>query len=191
MGLPTGTFQLGPDQAQLTVCTTKAGIGARLAHDLVLEARSWHATLTLGDFVGDAVVEATVDAGSLEVIDASGGVRPVSDDDKVEIHGNLTGDRGLRAGEHPAITFRSQSVRGDLPSLSVSGDLTIVGVTQPLSLSVSVDEPGGDEPGETTFAAHATVVQSDYGITPYSALFGAIKVADAVEIVVKAPLPPR
>lgn len=191
MGLPTGTFQLGPGSARLTICTTKAGIGARLAHDLVLEAEDWEATVTLGETPADAQVEATIQGASLEVVDSSGGVRPVTEEDKQEIHDTLVGPDGLRTEEHPTITFRSDSVRGEPPSLSVTGELAIAGVTQPISLSVSVDEAGEGRNGDVTVTAQATVVQSDYGITPYSAMFGAIRIADAVEVVVSAPLPPR
>lgn len=190
MGLPTGTFHLGPDNARLTLCTAKAGIGARLAHDLVLEARDWVATVTLGDAPVDAQVEATIQAASLEVVESSGGVRPVTEDDKQEIHQTLTGPKGLRTAEHPTITFRSDSVWGEPPSLSITGQLAIVGVTQPVSLSVSVDE-SDDEEGDVSVTAQATVVQSDHGITPYSAMFGAIRIADAVEIVISADLPRR
>ena len=35
----------------------------------------------------------------------------------------------------------------------------------------------------------ATLRQTDWGIKPYSALFGALKVADEVEVVVEARLP--
>jgi hypothetical protein len=37
----------------------------------------------------------------------------------------------------------------------------------------------------------ATVVQSEFGIKPYSAMFGALKVLDAVEIHAEVRLPRR
>jgi polyisoprenoid-binding protein YceI len=187
MGLPTGTFHIGPGSARLTLCTEKAGLGARLAHDLVLEAGDWEATVTIGESPADARVEATVQAASLEVVDSSGGVRPVSDDDKRDIQENLQGPKGLRTAEHPTITFHSESVWGELPSLSVAGELTIVGIARPVSLTVTVDDNEA-EGGDVEVTAQATVVQTDYGIAPYSAMFGAIRVADAVEVVVRTPL---
>jgi hypothetical protein len=39
-------------------------------------------------------------------------------------------------------------------------------------------------------AGGATLKQSDWGIEPYSGLFGALKVRDEVEVVAEATLPP-
>jgi hypothetical protein len=44
--------------------------------------------------------------------------------------------------------------------------------------------------GEPRLRATAEVVQSQWGIKPYSALFGALKLRDAVDIEVEAALVP-
>jgi polyisoprenoid-binding protein YceI len=55
------------------------------------------------------------------------------------------------------------------------GELTLGDRTRPLSLSLTVADDG-------TVSGRATVKQSDWGMKPYSALFGTLKVLDEVEI---------
>ena len=65
--------------------------------------------------------------------------------------------------------------------LAVQGDLTLAGTTRPVAVDLTV--------AEGTIGAHAVVKQTDWGITPYSTLFGALKVVDDVEIQIDATLP--
>ena len=56
------------------------------------------------------------------------------------------------------------------------GELTLVGKTAPIAFDVAIGDDG-------MLSGSAVVTQSDWGIKPYSALFGALKVADEVETV--------
>ena len=66
--------------------------------------------------------------------------------------------------------------------LRVSGELTMNGNTHPLDFVLEVG-PGGQVSGQ------ATVTQSEWGIEPYSGLFGTLKVRDEVEVVAEGSLP--
>jgi polyisoprenoid-binding protein YceI len=61
--------------------------------------------------------------------------------------------------------------------LSVRGELSLNGKQAPVTFDLSVGE-GGRVHGS------ATVTQSAFGMKPYSALFGALKVADDVEVAI-------
>ena len=61
----------------------------------------------------------------------------------------------------------------------MSGDLTLVGTTHPIAFDVAVDADG-------MLRGAAVVKQTDWGMKPYSALFGALKVADEVEVAIDA-----
>ena len=102
----------------------------------------------------------------------TGGVKPLSDADRAEIHKTLK--EVLHTGQHPTITFRSRRVDGSVASFTCDGELTIMGVTQPVALQGRVTD--GRVVGE------ATVVQSRWGIRPYSAFFGALKLSDEVKV---------
>jgi len=183
MAPSTGTYEFGPSNASLRVHTTKAGLGARLAHDLTLEAESWSGSLTFDDTDLPATsVEVTVAATSLVVVDSSGGVKPLGDEDRKEIVRNIN-DKILLTTKYPDITFRSTAIKGESGTFTVAGDLTITGTTRPTNLAVMVGED------DQVVIVSATVVQTQFGIKPYSAMLGALKVADEVEIRATLTLP--
>jgi polyisoprenoid-binding protein YceI len=70
--------------------------------------------------------------------------------------------------------------------LSVEGGLTIRTATHPVLVRGSIDESSG----KPQLRATAQVVQSEWGIKPYSAFLGALKLRDAVDIDVEATLVP-
>jgi polyisoprenoid-binding protein YceI len=65
--------------------------------------------------------------------------------------------------------------------LSVEGELTLAGTTKPLAFDLAVGDDGA-------LAGTATVTQTDFGMKPYSALWGALKVLDEVEVALEGKL---
>jgi len=92
----------------------------------------------------------------------------------------------LDTARYPAITFGSTALRGAQPDLLVDGQLTIRDATHPVMVRGSIEESSGDP----RLRATAQVVQSQWGIKPYSAFLGALKLRDAVDIDVEATLVP-
>ena len=72
-------------------------------------------------------------------------------------------------------------MRVDGDRLAVTGDLTLVGTTRPIAFELSL--AGGRVTGA------AVLRQTDWGIKPYTALFGALKVADEVRVEIDCALP--
>ena len=62
------------------------------------------------------------------------------------------------------------------PALNVSGDLTLHGVTRPVTLPIQLEQKGD----MLTAAGKMTVKQTDYGIEPTSAAGGLVKVENEV-----------
>jgi polyisoprenoid-binding protein YceI len=174
MALTGGSHELRPASGHLLLRTGRSGLGRRAGHDLTLEATRWSADISVdpGEPANSSVT-AEIEVESLEVREGAGGVMPLTDADRAEIVKNLRG-KVLQTAVHPTITFRSTSVEGAPESFTVEGDLTIVGVTRPVTVRGQVS---GDR-----LTGSATVVQSRWGIKPYSALFGQLRVADPVEI---------
>lgn len=77
----------------------------------------------------------------------------------------LHGPDLLDVARYPSISFRSRSVRrtGD-DSAEVRGDLTIRGVTQPITMTVRL-APGGQDDGGIAFNASGTFKRSRFGLT--------------------------
>lgn len=159
----------GPENATLTVRTKRTGAAAKAGHDLLIEVTSWSATL---DPEGGAVT-LSADARSLRVLEGTGGMQTLGDDDKAGIEQTI--DDEVLLGR--PIEFRSHDAElSPDGSGSVRGELELAGARRPLAFELSAS--GGH------LRATAVVRQSDWGMKPYSALFGALKVADEVEVAV-------
>jgi len=182
MAPSSGTYEIGPSNASLTIRTTKAGLGAKLAHDLTLEAKTWSGSIIFDDAdLAASSVEVTVAATSLAVTDFSGGVKPLSDGDRKEIARNIN-EKALQTNKYSDITFRSTAISGQADTFTVTGDLTITGTTRPVSLAVTVGAGG-------LVTVLATVTQTQFGIKPYSAMLGTLKISDEVEVHATLTLP--
>jgi len=173
---------LGPESGQLQIKTTRTGLGARAGHDLTIEVTRWQA-----DVIVDAAhpsassVSVEVDADSLEVRAGSGGVKPLTDSDRAQIKTTIQ-QKVLNTSRHPAITFQSKRVEGTAESFTVDGDLTITGVTQPVTVQGRL--------ADGRVQGWATVVQTRWGIRPYTGFFGALKLSDEVTVEFGADLSP-
>jgi len=179
MSIPAGSYTLGPEQATLTVRTGKGGAAAKAGHNLSIEVTSWSAELEVADDPAQSSLTLNADSRSLIVVDGTGGIQALGEDDKVGIAKTIDDDV-LKGG---TIQFRSTSVT---PSpnggpIGVSGELELLGRSAPLSFELRADDGGH-------IAGTATIKQTDWGIKPYSALFGTLKVLDEVVIEVDGTL---
>ena len=171
MPLSPGTHTFGPENATLSVRTGRTGAAAKAGHDLVIEVTAWQATLEVGATRTSLVLD--VDATSLRVREGTGGMQALDDGDRASIEQTI-GEEVLKGQD---IAFRSTAVEtaADGGRISVQGELTLLGNTRPIAFDLTVGPDG-------TVGGSAVVKQTDWGITPYSTLFGALKVADEVEV---------
>jgi hypothetical protein len=153
-------LRLGPDNATLSVHTKRGGAAAKAGHDLELHVTAWEATLDRD--AGTA--ELTADATSLRVVKGEGGMQKLGDEDKENIVKTID-DEVLKKRN---IAFRSEDFDGG------RGELTLGDRTEPIAFDLCVD---GD-----AVSASATVTQTRWGMKPFSALFGTLKVLDDVEV---------
>lgn len=166
--------------AKIEVFTYKDGLLARLAHDL---------RLSLGRFeivrAGDEI-RGRFWPGSLTVDGAIGrggelDTRALSASDRRKITGNIA-EHVLDLARFPEAGFTGKLVAGEQAgerTHTLEGTLTLVGRAAPLR--VSVRAAGG------RLLAEVPLVPSRWGIAPYRALAGAIKLQDRV--LVKLDLP--
>jgi polyisoprenoid-binding protein YceI len=172
--IPPGTHRLGPANSTLWVRTKRGGAAAKAGHDLDMEVTAWEATLEIGDA---SSAELTADATSLRVRRGSGGMQTLGDDDKANIHQTID-DEVLKRRD---IVFRSTQVESSGDGLRVEGDLTLAGKTEPIVFELTAGDDG-------TLAGRALVMQTRWGMKPYSALWGALKVLDEVEVALEGHL---
>jgi hypothetical protein len=166
--MPPGARTFGPENATLTVRTKRTGAASKAGHDLLIEVTSWSATLDPG---ADPAITLTADPRSLRVREGTGGIQALDDDDRAGIEKTI--EEEVLTGD--AIVFRSTSVDG----ARVEGELELEGERRPISFEFAAGEDG-------RVTGTAVVRQTEWGMKPYSALFGTLKVADEVEVAVEA-----
>jgi polyisoprenoid-binding protein YceI len=175
MAIQPGAHKFGPDNATLRVKTGRSGAAAKAGHDLVIEVTSWEATLDVGD---SPSLELSADPTSLKVVEGKGGMQALDDDGKADILKSIDKD----VLKKKAISFHSTSVEQSDGGLVVKGDLELVGKTAPVEFDLAVGDDGA-------LSGSAKVTQTNWGMKPYSALFGALKVNDEVEVVLDGTIP--
>ena len=184
--MKAGTYGVGPLDGTILVRTAREGLAARVGHDLVIEIGRWRATVTIPEGVADELrVTATLDARSLEVREGTGGALPLSDKDIADIKRNAL-EKVLQAESHPDLRFMSTLIRPvDGGRVEVEGELTIVGVARRIHFLADVLE--GD--GGTRVTARVPILQSEWGIKPFRAFMGALKVRDQIEVAIDVRVP--
>jgi polyisoprenoid-binding protein YceI len=179
MTFESGTYSLGPGSGVLSIRTTRQGAASKAGHDLRIEVGSWEAEFKLGEAPEQAAMTLVAESRSLRVIEGTGGIKSLTGDDKENIQKTIN-DEVLKGC---AIEFRSSEVRGAPGGggLSVRGQLDLGGRTAPVTFDLALGDDG-------RVTGSAMVKQSEFGMKPYSALFGALKVADEVTVAIDAKL---
>ena len=124
---------------------------------------------------------ATVDMGALMVRAGTGGIKPLTERDKREIA--VTARKTLSADRYPVATFMAARFEPAGGGGTIIGTLTLAGQSRPVQLKVTQTTPG-------LYRATTTIRQTDFGMKPYSAFLGSLKVADAVEVEIDIDLSP-
>ncbi|MGH8828267.1 MAG: YceI family protein [Jiangellaceae bacterium] len=183
MALREGHYRVGSQAGRLLVKTRRTGLGAKAGHDLTIEATVWDGSVIVSfSEPAKSSVRVEVDVDSLEVREGTGGVKPLTDADRADIKRTIR-EKILRTAQHPMIEFRSTRIGGSQESFDADGDLTITGVARPVTVRGSVGDNG-------RIRGRATVVQTQWGIKPYSAFLGTLKLADEVAVEIDAMLRP-
>ena len=160
--------RFGPENASLRIRTGRTGGAAKAGHDLLIEVESWQATL---DREAQPALTLTADSRSLRVLEGTGGLKSLTDGDRADIKKTI--DKEVLKGS--PIEFRSTEVRDAPGGLSVRGELSLGGRQAPVAFDLALGDDG-------RVTGSATVTQSAHGMKPYSTLFGALKVADEVQV---------
>jgi polyisoprenoid-binding protein YceI len=166
-------YELGPGDGTLSVRTGRTGTVAKAGHDLLIHVTKWTGTLETGDAPSVAL---DADATSLKVREGTGGLKGLDDGDLANIEQTID-DEVLKRQD---ISFRSTRVEETADGLSVTGDLTVRGTTRPIAFDLAL--------ADGRVRGTAVVKQTEWGMKPYTALFGALKVADEVRVEIDAAL---
>ncbi len=178
---PPAVYTIDPAASTITIEVGKAGMFgfAGHTHEVATRRVTGEVRLGHGDLAGSAV-SLEIDAASLRV---TGKGDPPGD--VPEVQRVMLGDRVLDVGRFPSISFRSRAVSkgrgatGAAMRLKIEGDLTLHGVTRPVTITPDVTLG----PEVVTARGEFSIKQTDFGIQPVTAGGGTVRVRDAVDIV--------
>ena len=166
-GYLTGTWTIDPVHSE---------VGFSVRHMMVSKVRGkfnvFSGDIVTGESPFDSSVTATIDLSSIDT-------------------GNPDRDAHIRSADffdvdtHKTITYRSTGVRLDDDGYVLDGELTLKGVTRPISLRLELGGFGQDPYGGTRagFTATGEIKRSDFGVDFNAVLeTGGVVVADKVAI---------
>lgn len=178
------TFAVDGARSRVVAQVYRAGRLASLGHNHVVEARMLGGLLLRsGDGSGYAAL--TIPVGALRVDDpqaraaAGAGFERQPDADAVKgTHANMLGPRVLDADRWPHVLVRARIDRLAAGAAPATVALTLRGVERRYEVPLTVTWRAGDPVVSGTLQLR----QSDFGITPFSVLGGALQVADEVRV---------
>ena len=184
MPIAPGTYPIGPEHGALRLRTSREGVAAKVGHDLLIEFGRWSGLIVVADpqgSPGGMRVEVDIDLGSMAILEGNGGAVGISDHDRREI--TATAHLLLSVDQFPTAHFASAPVlvSSVADDVAIDGTLTLRGRSEPVTVTLTCT-------GERGWHGTATVSQGAFGIKPYRAFFGALRLADSVGVEVTVNL---
>ncbi|WP_062641804.1 YceI family protein [Streptomyces maremycinicus] len=177
-----GTATVSPELAALTgdytIDPAHSTIGFVARHAMVTNVKG-----KFNEFTGSLHLDGTDPSKSSATVDVT---MDSIDTGSADRDGHLKTADFFKTDEFPAMTFRStsaQALGGD--DYRITGDLTILGVTKPLSIDLefngSAKDPFGNE--RVGFEGKAEILRSAWGLTWNAALeTGGVLVSDKIKL---------
>ncbi|MGI9286341.1 MAG: YceI family protein [Pseudomonadales bacterium] len=165
---PSGSYSIDPTHGYINLGYNHMGFSRP-----TIRVTGFQADLTFdANKIENSQVNVTMEASSLD-----SGVE--------KFNGHLDGDKFFNVAKFPSITFASTSVKdnGD-GTLAITGDLTIKGVTKPVTMDATLNKAGLNPVKKIAalgFSANATITRSEWGLGEYAPM-----VSDAVDISIEA-----
>jgi polyisoprenoid-binding protein YceI len=183
MKVAPGRYQFGPGNGRIAIKTFRDGLAAQAGHDLIIDVTRWSGEIAVNDDGALAAVQARIDMTSWVVGEGTGGLKPLTDADRRDIA--ATARRLLSVDRHREAEFvATRFLQTDDEGGSMDGTLTLRGLSRPLQVRYRQLSPG-------RYRGTGTVIQSAYGIKPYTAFLGALRVRDAVDFEVELAAEPQ
>jgi len=159
--------------ARCLVFTFKEGLLSKLAHDLEIRVGSF--TVEVDE--ARSSVRARFEASSLRVVHALADGRPnpgaLSPADTRKIEQSIEADV-LHSGRHPEVSFQSTLVEANGDGFRIAGELSLHGRLRHIEVPVRREAD--------LLMADVTLNQPDFGIKPFKAALGALRIRPDVRV---------
>ncbi len=177
MSLKAGSYSIDTNSGNLYVYTFKEGLLSKLAHDLLIDITDFKVNLEVPEAgFASGSLELEIQANSLKVICAlKDGERTdaLKEKDIADIEKDM-GGKVLHPDKYPTVNFCSKAIQEKDGRYKINGDLSLHGATK--SIDFEIDTNGEYLKGMIS------LLQKDYGIKPFKAMMGTLKIKNEINI---------
>ena len=177
-------YSVDAEASQIRIRVMRAGPYSILAHDHILVARGLAGKVTLNPGTPAASsASLSVPVSFLEIDDPKeraqeGFASELNESNRSSVRETMLGTSQLDAAQYPRVTIAVDRAEGTLPALRLHVRVKIRDREQSMEIPVTVSA----DVTTLVISGETDLRQSAFGITPYSALFGAIAVEDTVRL---------
>lgn len=175
-----------PERSLVVVLAYRGGTLATLGHNHVIAARAMEGVIDVLEPLSSSTFELhlpvggfTVDEPQLRSGRGPGFASAVPDSAREGTRRNMLGESLLDAARYPQIVARAVSLTGGPHNFAARLELAVRGERHVLEASVQVERPTADLVRVT---ARFPLDQSALGLTPFSAMLGALEVENTLGI---------
>jgi polyisoprenoid-binding protein YceI len=178
-------YAVSSSASEVDVMVFRGGTFARLGHNHVLRSKAVTGRVWLHPQIAKSGLELSFPVQELIVDDpqarrAAGGDFPpeIAQADKDGTRKNMLRAEVLDGERHPKITLRSVRVAGSLAAAKITVRITIKEVSRDLDVPAVVALEGS----RLSAAGEFDILQTDFGIKPFSIALGALEVQDRLHV---------
>ena len=172
-------YVINSEKSKLEVSVFKEGVFKAFGHNHLISATRISGRVLFNEkALRDSSVELIIPADSLSVVDPG-----ESETDRRRVQSTMAGEEVLHSDKYPEIRFNSTRIVDskkidDGWDITLEGRLALHGFEQPISLPLHLRAKEGELHAE----GEASLLQTDFGITPIKIGGGAVKVKNKVRI---------
>ena len=172
---PGPLLRIDSRQSLIAITVRRGGMLARLGHDHLVASHTVEGTVSPAQNFADLqfrLDQLTVDEADLRT---AAGLEKQPSADAIDGTRNNMLTKVLDAEHYPVVTIHAE--RG-APGQPLQVAITLHGVTRQLAIPAQISESGG----VMTVSGSVNLKQSDFDITPFSVMAGALAVQDQMEL---------
>jgi polyisoprenoid-binding protein YceI len=178
-------YQIDPQASVLHIFVYRGGTFARLGHNHVMTSKSVTGRVWMRSEFPASSFELSFPVADLIVDDpdarrAAGAEFPpdIPDGDKEGTRKNMLRKEVLDAEAYPNVTVKSAAVAGSLQAPKITARITIKNASRDVLVPTNIVANGD----RLTASGEFDIVQTDFGMKPFSVALGALEVQDRLHV---------
>lgn len=178
---PAALYRIQPEASLVLIAARRDGKMAHLGHDHAIVSKDLQGFVEIASDAAASRAEIAMPLMNLIVDELEYRQRlaldtQISDSDRAGTYSNMR--KVLEAEQFPWLTVAARFASADATPPEISASITLHGVTLEFLVPVQLDVTAE----RLTVSGQLTIKQSDFGLTPFSAVGGLLRVADELQV---------